>query len=61
MRVALLASGALGMRDEAFAVLEKIYADTFADLSGIYVSPNYDNLRSDSPFHVLLRPMNLPQ
>ncbi|HLM61211.1 MAG TPA: hypothetical protein VK308_10430 [Pyrinomonadaceae bacterium] len=47
------------MRDEAFAQLEKVYAEGNWNLPYIGVDPDYDNLRSDPRFQDLLRRMNL--
>lgn len=52
---------ALGRRDEAFAELEKDYAENRSNLSGINANPLYDNLRSDPRFADLLRRINLPR
>ncbi|HEY0658571.1 MAG TPA: tetratricopeptide repeat protein, partial [Pyrinomonadaceae bacterium] len=51
---------ALGMRDEAFAQLEKAFAEHSSNLPFIAVEPIYDNLRDDPRFADLLRRMNLP-
>jgi eukaryotic-like serine/threonine-protein kinase len=52
---------ALGRRDEAFAELEKDYAENRSNLANIAANPLYDNLRSDPRFQDLLRRMSLPQ
>ncbi len=54
-----LLPAALGMRDEAFALLEKAYAERAPDLPHIAVEPYYDSLRSDPRFHGLLQRMGL--
>lgn len=51
----------LGMRDEAFAVLEKAFAERRGDLGFMRVNPLFDNLRPDPRFADLLRRMGLPQ
>ena len=52
---------ALSMRDEAFALLEKAYAERGLGLPSIAANPNYDSLRSDPRFQDLLRRVGLPQ
>ena len=52
---------ALGMRDEAFATLEKAYAERNPTLPFAGTSPAFDNLRSDSRFKDLLKRMGLPE
>ena len=51
----------LGMRDEAFAVLEKAYAERYEDLGYIRAYPEFDALRDDPRFQDLMRRMGLPQ
>lgn len=46
---------ALGENDQAFAWLEKAYADRVQMLSEINADPAFDRLRSDPRFHDLLR------
>jgi hypothetical protein len=48
------------MREEAFATLEKAYAERNPSLPFV-AAPAFDNLRSDPRFRDLLRRMNLPQ
>lgn len=50
---------ALGMRDEAFALLEKAYAERAPYLPQIAVDRYYDSQRSDPRFQQLLRRMGL--
>lgn len=52
---------ALGMRDEAFVVLEQAFAEHAGDLGYMRTNPKFDNMRSDPRFLDLLRRMNLPQ
>ena len=52
---------ALGMRDEAFAILEKAYTERAGDLGYMRTNPKFDNLRPDPRFRDLLRRMNLPE
>jgi serine/threonine protein kinase len=51
----------LGMRDEAFAVLEKAYAERYEHLGYIRAYPEFDALRGDPRFQDLMRRMGLPQ
>ena len=51
----------LGMRDEAFAVLEKAYAERYLHLGYIRAFPDFDGLRPDPRFQDLMRRMGLPQ
>jgi tetratricopeptide (TPR) repeat protein len=46
---------ALGLRDEAFASLEKAYAEHDLQLQYLAVDPAFDSLRDDSRFKDLLR------
>jgi serine/threonine-protein kinase len=52
---------ALGMRNEAFAVLENGFAEHHGELVYMRLNPNYDSMRSDPRFQDLLRRMGLPQ
>jgi eukaryotic-like serine/threonine-protein kinase len=52
---------ALGMRNEAFAWLEKAYAERERFLPFIASEPHFDSLRPDPRFQDLLRRMGLPQ
>lgn len=52
---------ALGKRKEAFATLEKAYAERNPNLPQIGVDPVFDNLRSDPRFQDLLRRMGVSQ
>ncbi len=51
----------LGMRDEAFAVLEKAYAEHYVHLGYIRGFPTFDGLREDPRFQDLMRRMGLPK
>ena len=51
---------ALGMRDEALAVLEQSFAQRAGDLQYMRTNPKFDNLRPDPRFQDLLRRMGLP-
>jgi tetratricopeptide (TPR) repeat protein len=50
----------LGMRDEAFAVLEKAYTERYVHLGYIRAYPDFDGLRPDPRFKDLMRRMGLP-
>jgi TolB-like protein/DNA-binding winged helix-turn-helix (wHTH) protein/Tfp pilus assembly protein PilF len=50
---------ALGEKDQAFAWLEKGYAERDSDMEWLRVTPAFDPLRSDPRFAALLRKMNL--
>ncbi len=52
---------ALGEREQAFAALERAYAQHAAGLMFLRVSPSFDPLRSDPRFQELLRRVGLPQ
>ncbi|MCA1628163.1 MAG: protein kinase [Acidobacteria bacterium] len=52
---------ALGKRDEAFAELEKAYAERDGNLLYIAVEPSFDPLRADPRFQDLLRRVGLSQ
>jgi tetratricopeptide (TPR) repeat protein len=52
---------ALGMRDEAFATLEKAYLKREPTLPLANTDPAFDNLRSDPRFADLMRRVGLPQ
>ena len=52
---------ALGLREQAFASLEKAHAAKDLQLQYLSVDPAFDNLRSDPRFQDLLRRVNLPQ
>jgi serine/threonine protein kinase/Tfp pilus assembly protein PilF len=52
---------ALGERDQAFAELEKAYAERDFDLSRLKVDPLFDGLRDDPRFADLVKRMGLPQ
>jgi TolB-like protein/Flp pilus assembly protein TadD len=49
----------LGDRDEAFRWLDQAYQEHWMRLPWIKISPEYDNLRSDSRFQVLMKKMGL--
>jgi TolB-like protein/DNA-binding winged helix-turn-helix (wHTH) protein/Tfp pilus assembly protein PilF len=49
----------LGEKDEAFAWLEKGYAEHDSDMEALPANPAFDPLRSDPRFTALLRKMNL--
>jgi len=51
----------LGMRDEAFALLEKAYAERYEHLGYIRGYPEFDALRDDPRFQDLMRRMGLAQ
>ena len=51
--IALIYAG-LGLKDEAFAWLEKSYAGRSAKLTHLKVDPRYDNLRADPRYADLL-------
>lgn len=51
--------GALGRRDEAFAMLDEAYATQPSGLVAVAVSPSMDPLRSDPRFAALLRRLGL--
>ncbi len=53
------AYAALGEKDQAFAWLEKGYAERDSDMEWLRVAPAFDPLRSDPRFAALLRKMNL--
>jgi len=55
------AYGALGEKAQAFAILEKAYAERNSDLVRLRVAPLLDPLRNDPRFQNLLRRMNFPQ
>ena len=48
------------MRDEAFAVLEKAYAEHYEHLGYIRAYPEFAALREDPRFQDLMRRMGLP-
>jgi TolB-like protein/DNA-binding winged helix-turn-helix (wHTH) protein/Tfp pilus assembly protein PilF len=50
---------ALGMKDQAIALLEKSYAEHSNAVIGMKVEPSYDPLRSDPRFQALLRRVGL--
>ncbi len=50
----------LGEKDQAFAWLEKAYAERSGQLRHLKVEPAYDRLRSDPRFQDLLRRVGLP-
>jgi hypothetical protein len=50
---------AIGEREQAFATLEKGYAERSPSLQFLKVDPAFDTLRSDSRFQDLLRRMGL--
>ena len=58
--IAMVYAG-LDDRDQAFAWLEKAYAERSRRLWALRVVPTWENLRSDSRFADLLRRMGLPQ
>ena len=49
----------LGNKDEAFAWLEKAYAERESRMEFIKTDPNYDSLHSDPRFQEMLRRLNL--
>jgi serine/threonine protein kinase/Tfp pilus assembly protein PilF len=51
----------LGDKDQAFAWLEKAYADRSVGLLALKENPSYDSLRSDPRYADLLRRVGLPQ
>ncbi|MBK9166664.1 MAG: winged helix-turn-helix domain-containing protein [Bryobacterales bacterium] len=58
---AALIQARLGMKDEAFANLEKAYAQHWWAMVQLNRSPAWDPLRSDPRFEDLLRRMNFPR
>jgi serine/threonine-protein kinase len=55
-----LVYNSLGQRDEAFAWLERAYAQRSPDMVFLKVEPKWNALRDDPRFKNLLRRMNLP-
>ena len=52
----------LGERDEAFAWLEKAYAERDSWLAGRFnIDPRLDRIRGDPRFRALVRRMGLPE
>ncbi len=51
----------LDNKDEAFAWLEKAFADRISDLVYLQTDPLLDPLRSDPRFQVLVRRMGFPE
>lgn len=51
----------LGLKDEAFANLEKRYREHWWAMVQLKTAPMWDPLRSDPRFQDLLRRMNFPQ
>jgi hypothetical protein len=49
----------LGEQDQAFAWLEKAYAERDSNLTNIKVQPDFDSLHSDPRFADLLRRIGL--
>ena len=58
--IAVIYSG-LGQKDEAFAWLDKAYAEHHPYLTLLKVEPVFDRLRSDPRFAELMRRVGLPQ
>jgi len=59
--IAVTFNAALGEKDKAFAILDKLYKERSPELRQIKVDPRLDNLRSDPRFQDLLRRVGLPQ
>ena len=51
----------LGENDEAFAWLEKAFAERESRLEFIKTDPSYDSLHSDPRFNEVLRQLNLAE
>jgi hypothetical protein len=51
----------LGDKDQAFAWLEKAYAEKAGSLQNIKTAPSMDPLRTDPRYTDLLKRMGLPQ
>jgi hypothetical protein len=49
----------LGNRDEAFRWLDHAYQERWMRLPWIKISPEFDNLRSDPRFQMLMKKMGL--
>ena len=54
-----ISNGALGKKDEAFALLDKAYQERANGLSVIKAIPLVDDLRSDPRFDELLKRLKL--
>ena len=54
-------NAALGEKDKAFTILEKLYEKRAGELTAIKVDPRFDNLRDDPRFQDLVRRMGLLQ
>lgn len=50
---------ALGLRDEAFVLLERAFQERDLQLQYLRVDPGYDEIRSDTRFHALLKQLGL--